>query len=171
MLRALGRHVSGDWGSVCLADAEANEAAVHAWLRESIEQEEALLRSALKQVLRERHGRLPSDEGGATLRAMAWSHLLARRCQLRALRELTRRLTRSFTASAPSSACSDSTRPRVVPLVSFLRGDAARRQKGSAKGIRTLSTPTKSCSTCNPWSSCATGTWTEASRIQFFAAS
>lgn len=28
MLRAIGRHVSGDWGSVCPEDAEANEAAV-----------------------------------------------------------------------------------------------------------------------------------------------
>ena len=29
MLRALGRHVSGDWGNVCSEDAEANEAAVN----------------------------------------------------------------------------------------------------------------------------------------------
>jgi hypothetical protein len=29
MLRAIRRHVSGDWGSVCPADAEANEEAVH----------------------------------------------------------------------------------------------------------------------------------------------
>ena len=29
MLRALGRHVSGDWGTVCPEDAEANEAAVN----------------------------------------------------------------------------------------------------------------------------------------------
>jgi hypothetical protein len=29
MLRALGRHVTGDWGNVCPEDAEANEAAVH----------------------------------------------------------------------------------------------------------------------------------------------
>lgn len=29
VLRALRRHVSGDWGNVCPADAEANEAAVH----------------------------------------------------------------------------------------------------------------------------------------------
>lgn len=29
MLRALERHVSGDWGNVCPEDAEANEAAVH----------------------------------------------------------------------------------------------------------------------------------------------
>ena len=28
MVRALGRHVSGDWGNVCPQDAEANEAAV-----------------------------------------------------------------------------------------------------------------------------------------------
>ena len=28
MLRALGRHVSGDWGNVCPEDAEANEAAM-----------------------------------------------------------------------------------------------------------------------------------------------
>ena len=28
MLRALGRHASGDWGNVCSEDAEANEAAV-----------------------------------------------------------------------------------------------------------------------------------------------
>jgi hypothetical protein len=29
MLRALGRHVTGDWGNVCSEDAEANETAVH----------------------------------------------------------------------------------------------------------------------------------------------
>jgi len=29
MLRALGRHVSGDWGNVCPEDAEANETAVN----------------------------------------------------------------------------------------------------------------------------------------------
>jgi len=29
MLRALGCHVSGDWGNVCPKDAEANEAAVN----------------------------------------------------------------------------------------------------------------------------------------------
>lgn len=29
MLRAIGRHVCGDWGNVCPQDAEANEAAVH----------------------------------------------------------------------------------------------------------------------------------------------
>jgi hypothetical protein len=28
MLRALGRHVTGDWGNVCSEDAEANDAAV-----------------------------------------------------------------------------------------------------------------------------------------------
>jgi len=33
MLRALGRHVSGDWGNVCPEDAEANEAAVNARAR------------------------------------------------------------------------------------------------------------------------------------------
>ena len=60
------------------------------WLRESIEQEEALLRAALKLVLRERHGRLSRDEASTTLRAMAWCHLLAGRCQLRALRELAK---------------------------------------------------------------------------------
>lgn len=60
------------------------------WLRESIAQEEASLRAALKQVLRERHGRIPPDQAGATARAMAWCHLLAGRCQLRALRELAK---------------------------------------------------------------------------------
>lgn len=29
MLRALGRHVAGDWGNVCPEDAEANETAVN----------------------------------------------------------------------------------------------------------------------------------------------
>lgn len=57
------------------------------WLCESIEQEEASLRAALKLVLRERHGRLPRDEASATVRAMAWCHLFAGRCQLQALRE------------------------------------------------------------------------------------
>ena len=61
-----------------------------AWLRESIEQEEASLRAALKQVLRERHGRISRDENSSTTRAMAWCHLLAGRCQLRALRELAK---------------------------------------------------------------------------------
>jgi ferric-dicitrate binding protein FerR (iron transport regulator) len=61
-----------------------------AWLSESIEQEDASLRAALKQVLRERHGRLSSDEADATGRAMAWCHLLAGRCQLRALREFAK---------------------------------------------------------------------------------
>jgi len=60
------------------------------WLRESIEQEEASLRGALKQVLRDRHERLSPGEAGATARAMAWCHLLAGRCQLRALRELAK---------------------------------------------------------------------------------
>lgn len=61
-----------------------------AWLRESIEQEEASLRAALKLVLRERHETLSRAEARATVRAMAWCHLLASRCQLRALRELAR---------------------------------------------------------------------------------
>jgi len=29
MLRALGRHVTGDWGNVCREDGEANESALH----------------------------------------------------------------------------------------------------------------------------------------------
>lgn len=61
-----------------------------AWLRESIEQEEAALRAALQRVLRERHGRLSQDESGSTVYAMAWCHLLAGRCQLQALRELAK---------------------------------------------------------------------------------
>ncbi len=72
------------------ARAQRDPEARMAWLRESIEQEEASLRGALKQVLRERHGRLSPDEAGATARAMAWCHLLAGRCQLRALRELAK---------------------------------------------------------------------------------
>jgi hypothetical protein len=61
-----------------------------AWLRESIEREEVSLRGVLKRVLRERHGRLLQDERHATMRAMAWCHLFATRCQLRALRELAK---------------------------------------------------------------------------------
>jgi hypothetical protein len=61
-----------------------------AWLLEAIEQEEASLRTALLAVLRERHGRLSEDERSVTACAMAWSHLLASRCQLRALRELAK---------------------------------------------------------------------------------
>ncbi len=72
------------------ARAQRDPEARIAWLRESIEQEEASLRDALKLVLRERHGRLSPDEAGATARAMAWCHLLAGRCQLRALRELAK---------------------------------------------------------------------------------
>lgn len=72
------------------ARAQRNPEARLAWLDESIEQEEASLRGALKQVLRERHGRISPDEAGATASAMAWCHLLAGRCQLRALRELAK---------------------------------------------------------------------------------
>jgi hypothetical protein len=72
------------------ARAQRDAEARLAWLRESIAQEEASLRAALKQVLRERHERLPPDGCGATARAMAWCHLLAGRCQLRALRELAK---------------------------------------------------------------------------------
>jgi len=72
------------------ARAQREPEARLAWLRESIAQEEASLRAALKQVLRERHGRLPPDECGATARAMVWCYLLAGRCQLRALRELAK---------------------------------------------------------------------------------
>jgi hypothetical protein len=72
------------------ARAQRDLAARLAWLREAIAQEEALLRAALKRVLRERHGRLAQDEGGSTLRAMAWCHLFAGRCQLRALHELAK---------------------------------------------------------------------------------
>ncbi len=60
------------------------------WLRESIAQEEASLRTALKSVLRERHGRLSPDERSVTARAMTWRHLLAGRRELRALRELAK---------------------------------------------------------------------------------
>jgi hypothetical protein len=72
------------------ARAQRDPAARVAWLRESIAQEETRLRAALKRVLRERHGRLAADERRATVRAMAWCHLFASRCQLRALRELAR---------------------------------------------------------------------------------
>lgn len=72
------------------ARAQRDPEARLTWLRESIEQEEASLRAALKQVLRERHGRLSQDERCAIGRAMAWCHLLAGRCQLQALRELAK---------------------------------------------------------------------------------
>ncbi len=72
------------------ARAQRDPAARLAWLLEAIEQEETSLRVALKAVLLERHGRLSPDERGATVRAMAWCHLLASRCQLRALRDLAR---------------------------------------------------------------------------------
>jgi len=72
------------------ARAHRDSEARLAWLRESIAQQEAALRTALKSVLRERHGRLSPDERSVTARAMAWCHLLAGRCQLRALRELVR---------------------------------------------------------------------------------
>jgi hypothetical protein len=72
------------------ARAQRDHSARLAWLRETIAQEEALLRAALKRVLRERYGRLAEDESGATVRAMAWCHLLAGRCQLRALHELAK---------------------------------------------------------------------------------
>lgn len=72
------------------ARAQRDPEARLASLRESIEQEEASLRAALKQVLRERHGRLSQDGADSTIRAMAWCHLLAGRCQLRALREIAK---------------------------------------------------------------------------------
>lgn len=61
-----------------------------AWLGEAIGRDEALLRPVLKRVLRERHGRLAPDETSATVRSMAWCHLVAGRCQLAALRELAK---------------------------------------------------------------------------------
>lgn len=69
------------------ARALRDSAARVEWLLDAIAREEASLRGALKRVLRERHGRLFAEEH-ATVRAMAWNHLLASRCQLRALREL-----------------------------------------------------------------------------------
>jgi hypothetical protein len=66
------------------ARAQRDPAARVDWLLDAIAREEAALRDALKHVLRERHERR-SDER-ATARAMAWNHLLASRCQLRALR-------------------------------------------------------------------------------------
>ena len=70
--------------------AQRDPAARLAWLLEAIEREEASLRSALKRVLRERHRQLAADERGATASAMAWSSLVASRCQLRAIRELVK---------------------------------------------------------------------------------
>jgi len=72
------------------ARAQRDAAARLAWLLQAIEREEASLRDAIKCVLRERHGRLSEEERGATVRAIAWNHLLASRCQLRALRELAK---------------------------------------------------------------------------------
>jgi hypothetical protein len=71
------------------ARAQRNPAARVEWLLDAIASEETSLRDALKRVLRERRGRL-SDEERATVRAMAWNHLLASRCRLRALHELAR---------------------------------------------------------------------------------
>jgi hypothetical protein len=48
------------------------------------------MRAALKHVLRERRRQLAADERGATASAMAWSSLVASRCQLRAIRELVK---------------------------------------------------------------------------------
>ena len=70
--------------------AQRDPAARLAWLLEAIEREEASLRAALKHVLRERHTQLAADERGATACAMAWSSLVASRCQLRAIRELVK---------------------------------------------------------------------------------
>jgi len=72
------------------ARAQRNLEVRLAWLGQSINEEEASLRAALKLVLHERHGRLSRHEAGATVRAMAWCHLLAGRCQLEALRELAK---------------------------------------------------------------------------------
>jgi hypothetical protein len=70
------------------ARAQRDPAARVEWLLDAMAREEASLRAALKRVLRERHARLSDEERGAMVRAMAWNHLLASRCQLRALREL-----------------------------------------------------------------------------------
>ena len=70
--------------------AQRDPAARLAWLLEAIEREEASLRAALKHVLRERHRKLAVDERGATACAVAWSSLVASRCQLRAIRELVK---------------------------------------------------------------------------------
>lgn len=70
--------------------ARRNPAARLAWLLEAIEKESASQRAALRRVLRERHGRLAEEERGATLRAMAWGHLLTSRAELQALRELAK---------------------------------------------------------------------------------
>ena len=72
------------------ARAQGDAAARVEWLLNAIAREEASLRAALKRVLRERHGWLSEEERAATVRAMAWNHLHAGRCQLRALRELAR---------------------------------------------------------------------------------
>ncbi len=72
------------------ARAQRDPAARVECLLDATAREEASLRDALKRVLRERHARLSEEERGATVRAMAWNHLLASRCQLRALRELAR---------------------------------------------------------------------------------
>jgi len=70
--------------------ARRDPAARLAWLLEAIEREEASLRTALKRVLRERHRKLAVDERGATACAVAWSCLVASRCQLRAIRALVK---------------------------------------------------------------------------------
>jgi hypothetical protein len=72
------------------ARAQHNPTARLEWLLESISREEAALRAALKEVLRERHAHRSDEECGATLWAMAWCQLLASRAQLRALRELAK---------------------------------------------------------------------------------
>lgn len=70
--------------------ARASTEARLQWIVDAIAREEDAQRAALKHVLRERHGRLGPPEHGSTASAMAWSHLVASRCMLAALRDLAK---------------------------------------------------------------------------------
>lgn len=72
-----------------------------AWIAESIEHDETSQRAALLRVLRERHQRLPEESGDVTRCAMAWSHLVAIRCELAALRDLAKEARAEISRQRP----------------------------------------------------------------------
>jgi hypothetical protein len=72
-----------------------------AWIVQSIEHDETAQRAALSRVLRERHRRPPEEEGSSTRCAMAWSHLVAVRCELAALRDLAKEARAEISRQRP----------------------------------------------------------------------
>ena len=72
-----------------------------AWIVQSIEHDETAQRAALSRVLRERHRRPPEEEGSGAHSAIAWSHLVAVRCELAALRDLAKEARAEMSRQRP----------------------------------------------------------------------